>query len=248
MSGLQTLKDACRWINFFTPVEGHEVATYGGTAFVIVYDGRPYAITARHNAHSFRWADLIITKDRNSNLYAPIRKISYAGEGVGYAQGSDLADIAYIQFSAEITPDFFEGAVYNFDHLPVCISQSNDDLAIYGALSNQSEIDGVNIVAQFAELGFVDVGPHSHDVVLRSAKGQWLNSRVTDLSGFSGAPVYNTSQDALCGMMVRGGLSSIGVATVYYIDIADIARVLHSVNEGQQAGFYFKTVKHPTNS
>lgn len=224
------------------------MATYGGTAIVIVYDGRPYAITARHNAHDFAWADLIITKDRTSNVNAPIRAISYAGKGLGHAEGSDLLDIAFIQFDAGVTPDFFEGAVYDLDQVPVCVSQADDDLVIYGALSDQSEIDGMNIFSQFAELGFVDVGPHSHDVVLRSAKGRWLNSRVTHLAGLSGAPVYNTSQDGLCGMMVRGSLSEAGVATVHYIEIADIARVLHSVNEGQPAGYYRKVVAYPTRS
>lgn len=242
----QALKDACRWICFFTPVKGHEVATYGGTAIVIIYDGKPYAITARHNAHSFNWGDVIITKDRTSNKNASIRAISYPGRGLGHAEGSDLTDIVFIQFDAEVTVEFFEGAVYDLDRMPVCVSRPDDDLVVYGALSDQSAIDGMNIFTQFAELGFVDIGPHSHDVVLRSAKGQWLNSRVTHLAGLSGAPVYNISQDGLCGMMVRGSLSKGGVATVHYIDIADIARVLNSVNEGQMAGFYRKTVAHPT--
>lgn len=246
MSCPQPLKDACRCICFFTPVEGHEVATYGGTAIVIIYDGRPYAITARHNAHDFAWVDLIITKDRNSNVNAPIRAISYVGKGLGHADGSDLLDIAIIQFDTEVTPNFFRGAAYNLDHFPVCVSKLDDDLVIYGALSDQSVIERMSIFSQFAELGFVDVGPHSHDVVLRSAKGQWLNSSVTHLAGLSGAPVYNTSQDGLCGMMVRGSLSDAGVATVHYIDIADIARVLHSVNEGQPAGYYRKVVAYPT--
>lgn len=235
MSCPQRLKDACRWICFFTPIEGHEVATYGGTAIVIVYDGRPYAITARHNAHDFAWADLIITKDRTSNVNAPVRAISYAGKGCSPAGGSDLLDIAFIQFDTDVNPAFFEGAAYDLDQMPVCVSQPDDNLVIYGALSDQSAIDGIVIFSQFAELGFVDSGPNTHDIVLRSAKGQWLNSRLTRLAGLSGAPVYNTSQGGLCGIMLRGSLSEAGVATIHYIDIADIARGLHLVNEGQPA-------------
>lgn len=244
MTAPPRLKDACRWICFFTPVEGFEVATHGGTLFVVLYEGKPYAITVKHNVHDFRWQDLIITKDRTSNVSAFLRAISYPSSGFGHAEGTDLLDIAIVEFTDEVTAEFFHSAAYDLDRMPVCVSRPGDDLTVYGALTAPSGIDGMNVFTQYAELGFKDVGPNSHDVTLRTAHARWINPEVDHLGGLSGSPVYNATQDGLCGMMVRGGMPEKGRAMMSYIDISDIARILHSVHEGQRRGFYRKIVTH----
>lgn len=226
-------------------MEGWEVATHGGTMFLVVYDGAPFGLTAKHNLHSFAWSDLIVTKTRLSNFTAGLSAVSYAGRGLGRADGSDLLDVAIVQFSPDVGPDYFEGCIYNIDREDVCVSRLDDDLVFYGALSEASSIGDKEIRPTFAELGFIDVGPNTHDPVLRGAKGKWLESQVNDLAGMSGGPVFNTTQNALCGMTLRGGIASAGTATAHYIDIADIARVLHSVHRGHPGGFYRKVVAHP---
>lgn len=237
------LKDACRWVCFETDVEDWEVATHGGTLFVVVYMGVPYGLTAKHNQHSFAWKNLIVTKDRLSNQTAGLKAVSYAGAGLGSAAGSDLLDVAIIQFADDVTPDYFDGSAYDLDTEPVCASQSGDDLTIYGVLTAPSILEEKQIIPKFGELGFLDVGPNSHDPVLREARGQWLNSKVHDLGGLSGGPVYNATQEGLCGMILRGGIAvETGIATGHFIEIMDIARVLHSVHEGSRGGSYAKIV------
>ena len=232
MNILQSLKDACRWVCFETNIEGWEVATHGGTLFIVTYEGVPYGLTARHNLHSFEWGNLIVTKTRLGDRIAGLREVSYAKSILSDTDGSDLFDVAIVKFSADIDPEYFEGSIYDLDMMPVCESRVDDDLIIYGALTTPSFIGNSEIVATFAELGFVDVGPNSHDQVLREANGQWLNSKVNDLNGLSGCPVFNTTQGGLCGMMVRGGVAEdTGIATSHFVDILYIAHVLHSAHE-----------------
>lgn len=241
----QSLKDACRWICFHTNVEGWEVATHGGTMVLVAYEGTVYALTAKHNRHDFRWGDLIIGKSRVCNEVVGPRGICYASVGVGRADQSDLLDIAIILLADDVRPDYFAGAIYDLDREPVCASHLDDDLTIYGVVSSESEIDERDIRATFGELGFVDIGPNSHDIVLREAKGQWLESQVTNLAGISGCPVYNASQGGLCGMVLRGGVATTGIATIHYIEMRDIAVLLDSVHQQKSSGLYTKIVAHP---
>lgn len=243
----QSLKEACRWVCFETPVEGWEVATNGGTLFIVACDGIPYGLTARHNLHTYAWGHLIVTSSRKSNRLAGIRAVSYVGKATGHAEGSDLTDLAIVQFSPDVTAEFFDGSIYDLDEGDLCVSRFDDDLTIYGALSQDSRIGDKVVSATFAELGFRDNGPSFYDpAVLRSARGQWLESRVACLAGISGCPIFNTTQPGLCGMVLRGGIHpETGIATIHYLGIDDIARILHSVHEGNPTGFYHKTVAHP---
>jgi hypothetical protein len=56
------------------------------------------------------------------------------GVALGHADGSDLLDVAIVQFSADVGPDYFEGCIYNIDREEVCISRLDDDLVFYGAV------------------------------------------------------------------------------------------------------------------
>ena len=241
----QSLKDACRWVFFLTDFDDWEIATDGGTLFIVSYQGVPYGLTAKHNLHSYEWKDLLVTTTRQSSVQVGLKAVSYPGTGLGYARESDLMDIAVIQFAEDVTPATFEGSIYNLDVEPVCVSCLNDDLVVYGALTTPSSIGDRDVTPTYAELGFVDCGPHTHDPVLRSAKGQWINSSVSELNGLSGGPVYNTTRDGLCGMVVRGGVAKSGIATTHFIDISDIVRVLDSVHQDHRAGFYTKSVLRP---
>jgi len=50
-----------------------------------------------------------------------------------------------------------------------------------------------------------------------------------------------TSANALCGMVVRGGMTR-NRCQIYFIDIFDIMRLLESVSERRESAYYTKTV------
>jgi hypothetical protein len=45
----------------------------------------------------------------------------------------------------------------------------------------------------------------------------------SSITGISGSPVYNKTANALCGMVIRGGMSG-PACTIYYVDVLDIVR------------------------
>lgn len=242
---LQALKDCCRFLCFETDVEGFEVATHGGTLFVVEWEGVPYAITAKHNLHDFHWQDLTVTKTRTSTFLAGLTAVYYASQGTGAAQGSDILDIAVVQFTSDVTSAFFEGTAFELREAHVRRSAPGEALTAYGALKEFSTIGDKLITPQFADLGFVDKAPHPYDPALREAEGQWLHSDISDLAGLSGAPVYNNTQDGLCGMVVRGGINQDGLARMHYVEMCDILRLLRAVHEGRSSDGYVKSVAHP---
>jgi hypothetical protein len=245
MSVPAPLKEACRFICFETPVEGFEVATHGGTLFVVLLEGKPYGLTAKHNLHDFAWRNLIVTRTRLSTDIAGIKSVCYAGRGTEAAEGSDLLDIAVVEFQSDVTPSYFYEASFDLSQKVLCRSVPGDELLAYGTLTDFSQIENQIIAPNFAELGFTDVAPHNHDPVLRAAKGQWASTPIKRLSGLSGGPVFNATRGGLCGMTVRGGIGDDGIATLHYIDAFDIVQLLGAIHRGYGSGRYMKTVAHP---
>lgn len=242
LASLDRLKVASRFIMFETPYSGYEVATNCGTLFLVELEGTPYGLTARHNLHDFRWSDLLVTDHRFGIKTAGLRAVHYLEAAIGAAVGSDLSDLAIVCFSETVTPAFFGGTAFDISQPFLALSGTGDDLLAYGNIAEASHLNKNEIHATFAELGFRDVGPNAFDVVLRDAEALWDQSHIANLAGMSGGPVFNLTKGGLSGMMVRGGVTGPNTAKMYYIDIADIVRVLHAVHDNEPMGAYIKVV------
>lgn len=236
------LISASRPVLFHTDVEGHEIATWGGTLFLVEENGTPYALTAKHNLHDFAWRDLVVTNTRQDRRLARVRSVSYPTDGTLAAEGSDLLDLAVVQFAPEVTSNFFEGQVFPLADHSICSSEAGDDLIAYGALSEFSKIEDRKIRPVFGELGFMDCGSHKHDPILREGRAAYEGHPMTKLEGLSGAPIYNTSKNGLAGMMLRGGLRPDGSANMLYAEVTDILEVMRTVQTGEVTGSYAKTI------
>jgi hypothetical protein len=59
--------------------------------------------------------------------------------------------------------------------------------------------------------------------------------------GLSGAPVFNVSQRALCGMVMRGGMNE-NLCTIWYADMFDIGQLLAAVHEERSEHYYRKNI------
>ncbi|CAN5117704.1 hypothetical protein BH10PLA2_BH10PLA2_00070 [soil metagenome] len=227
---------------FETDVTDFEIATYGGSLFVVSFEGRPYVITAKHNLHDFNWRQLVILDSRFGRNVAGLDGAFFITSPENDAEGSDVADIVIITLAESVDLSFFRPAPFDLSLGSAAVAWPGDELAIYAALSQVSYISDKQISAQFAELGFQDTGPHSHDPVLRSAIAKWEGTEFSAVEGMSGAPVYNMTRDGISGMVVRGVMHDDGMAHAHYIDIQDIFRLIVRVHHGVEYDRYIKLV------
>lgn len=239
---LTVLKAAARMPFFETGVVGWDYATYGGTVFLVEIEGKPYAITASHVRRDFAWKELCITDEKHGREIAGLKTVHHASDLVGDAEGTDFGDVTVIEFSDDVTPEFF-AHLYPLNAETTGRAEAGDALIAYGSPKQMSEIDDETIKPVFAALGFVDTGPHAHDPFLRTAEGQWADPVLTSLSGMSGGPIFNTTKDVLSGVMIRGGITGQN-AFAKFIDIEDVMRLVGAIHSGKSGMTYRKTVKH----
>lgn len=86
---------------FQTEYVGFEYVTHGGTILVVSIEDKPYGITARHIAQDFHWQHLCVMDRTQGTMIAGLKSIAYANNLAKSAAGTDLGDIAIIEFSDE---------------------------------------------------------------------------------------------------------------------------------------------------
>jgi hypothetical protein len=113
--------------------------------------------------------------------------------------------------------------------------------SVAAALKTKSEITEDTIAPIYCLLEMADDTPSSNDPTLRRAIGKFDNPEFTDVLGLSGSPVFNVTQRALCGMVVRGAMNA-DVCTLWYVDMFDIAQLLATIYEDRAETYYRKQV------
>jgi hypothetical protein len=238
----QDFGTAVRVVLFETGDQAWPIATHGGTLFVVIYRGRPYGLTCRHVFKSFDWGQLIVSNLKDCGTHqADPRSIAYPSNPTGDAVDTDMLDIAVLQFGAEIGPGFFRDSGYIIDPKTVTTSKVGDQLHVSGALKSPSEITETEVAPKFCLLEMVDDTPDSNDPTLRSAFSMFERPQFQDVVGLSGSPVFNLTQSALCGMVVRGAMDKDN-CRLWYVDMFDICKLLAAVHDGDESTFYHKTI------
>ena len=75
---------------------------------------------------------------------------------------------------------------------------------VFGILKEKTTLDDV-LAPIHGRLKFTDTGLSNSDTTLRQATAQYVERNFDSIEGMSGAPVYDETANALCGMVVRGG-------------------------------------------
>jgi hypothetical protein len=243
--------DAVRPVFFQTEYEEFLYATDGGTLFLVRFKGRIYGITARHvfTGNGFEPNRLFVTREKfakKGTPPAPIEGIYYPSSPHGAAEGTDIVDLCLIEFDEDMAPDFFVGSPYDMDTGPVRSSVAGHSLAVYGVLKEKTTIihaDGKpgDIVIGYCQLEYADTTLTTHDAILREAKAEFLAPAFSSITGISGSPVYDKTAGALCGMVVRGGMTG-AKSNIRFIDMFDIVRFLQGVDSGATRTDYKKIV------
>jgi hypothetical protein len=237
----QDFRTSARFVFFDTGYSDWQYATHGGTLFVVLYKGRPYALTCLHILKDFKWEQLAITDKRTGSNVAGLKSISYPSRPKDAAVDTDILDIAVVEFSDDVDGMFFGDAPYLLDSKTIAGSDVGDILHAYGALKANSRIDECSISSAFALLEINDNTDTSHDPTLRRAIGKFDEPEFSEVQGMSGSPVFNVTKNGLCGVVVRGSLNA-GECTIRYVDIQDVCQLLASVHEGLTEVYYHKTI------
>jgi hypothetical protein len=234
----QDFRDCARMVFYDTGNPQWQYATHGGTAFVVVFNGRPYAFTCKHVLHDFEWRQLVITNTKVGRKIAGLQSVAYPTQPHGAAEDTDIVDLVIIEFAPDVTATFFKDTAYILDSSTATTSQLGDQLYVAGVLKEKVNM-GKGITPGFCCIEFVDSGEYS-DPTLREAHAKYENPKFSSITGLSGAPVYNARANALCGMVVRGGMNGSECA-IKYFDISDMMQLLKGVHEGQAQAFYHKS-------
>jgi Trypsin-like peptidase domain len=237
----QDFRDAVRFVFFDTGLAEWQYATHGGTMFVVRFGGSHYALTCKHVLKDFDWRQLVVTNEKGGTKIAGLKAVFYPSQPKEAAVDSDILDVAVIQFSHDIGPDYFNDCAYVLDAKTVATSRTGDVVHVAGALKSQSAISEDKIAPIYCLLELADNTLSSADPTLRSAIGKYKNPEFSDVVGLSGSPVFNVTKEALCGMVVRGGMSN-DECTLRYIDIFDIMQLLGAIDKGLTETHYKKTV------
>jgi hypothetical protein len=227
----QDIKAAVRPVLYQTDCEEWPYS-HGGSLFVVNFEGRCYGLTCSH----------VIGDDGANHLFiapSPIPAIGMRPASIERVarindQASELKDIAVICFSDEICPEFFDGTAYVIGPGTVGTSDTAHILKVYGFLSTKTFVncEAKSITGGYCDLQFHDVGVRSLDPFLRQALATYAGPNFSSLDGISGAPVFDETMGRLCGMVVRAGLNDLGEATLWYIDILHIVKLVEAVHAG----------------
>lgn len=240
----QDFRDSVRFVMFETGVVGWEYGTHGGTAFIVNYGGRFWGITCRHVLVDFKWKQLALTDSKFGRNIAELRLVYYPSEPIEAAEGSDILDIAVVEFSADADAAFFNDRAYIIDDNTISSANVGDQLQVNGLLKEKTQIGENQIAPVFALLDFADEGPSRFDPALRQASAKFLKPDFQSLTGLSGSPVFNRTARRLCGVVVRGTLNQ-DHGTIRYIEISDVLEILTAIVNGTMCTRYSKTIKHP---
>jgi hypothetical protein len=247
----QSFKTATRFIFYETGFEGWPFATHGGTLFVVLYRGKPYGLTCRHVFGAFDWQRLMVTAGQHGGGNVGLSQIAYASNPVDHAVDTDILDIAVVLFADDVGAASFTDPAYVVDPKTVTTSKPGDALRIHGVLKTPTAITPDAIAPKFCLMEIVDNTPFSHDPTLRTGFGVFDRPEFSDVVGLSGSPVFNVTQNGLCGMVVRGSMQG-NTCVIRYVDMFDICKLLESIHEGHPATSYQRlqtlTVKVPLGS
>lgn len=234
--------ESIRPVFFETEFDEFRYATHGGTLFIVKFRGRPYAVTCKHVMGDFDVRKLFVTQQKQADkgsMPAPVKTFCFPSSPTGQAVGSDVEDICVIEFDDDIASDFFHHSEYDLDS--TVESGTGDRLLVAGVLKDKSFISPPDITFGYSRLEFEDAGPTS-DPLLRLAKAEFRAPQFETVTGLSGAPVFNVAKNALCGMVIRGGMSGT-TCEIRYVEISDILRLLDAVASDNANCSYTKNRK-----
>lgn len=218
------------------------------------FRGKNYALTCGHVFKEFPHGRLFIPSEKyaqKGDMPAPIHGICYPSSPIDGAEGTDISDVCVIEFTDEMPPGFFKDSAYVVEDATVTTASLGHELLVAGVLKEKTSIVPPDIVIGYCNLQLKDMGPTSDPFLRRAlavfAQVLFGRGEFTTVTGISGSPVFDRTANALCGMVVRGGMTG-PVCHLYYLDASDILRLLQAVHDRAAKIYYTKNVAVPIRS
>ncbi len=223
---MKDIKRAVRMVLFANESEEYPYTSYGGTLFIIRYNGKFYALTCKHVFQEYTINELIVFREsqpKKGSLSAQIKEMGL------FAGDDELRDLAVIEFDNDIAPDYFGNDFFDLNAQSIELSEVAQSLKVYGYIREKINIDheAKSIKVLWVDLQMHDSGAASEDHFIRRAQATWPNSPFKSVAGLSGAPMVSGSVGRLCGMVVRGNMSG-DAATLWFIDVFHILKALEA--------------------
>ena len=127
------ITDSVRVILFATGLDEHPYATHGGTLFIVSLQGKLFGITCRHVFADFPNDALLVTQEKHAKTgsrFALVEGLRYPSTPSRHAVDTDITDLCAIEFSSEVTPDFFFETAFPLDELNATTANIGDDLTV----------------------------------------------------------------------------------------------------------------------
>ncbi len=229
---------------FHTDYEEFQYATYGGTLFVVEYEGRLFALTCQHVFKDFPRERLFITAEKQAkkgSKPAPIKGFCNPSAPKGGAVDTDIVDLCIIELADDLASSFFGHTAYVINESTVGTAKEGAPLLVAGVLKEKTEIALPDIRIGYCRLQFQDNGAYKPDPFLREAITEFGQPEFSSIVGISGSPVFDMAQERLCGMVMRGGMKD-KRSFILYFDIMDILVCLKMVRSGAREVAYTKGI------
>lgn len=205
---------------FATTLNGEQyLSSHGGCVTIGWLNGRPFALTCRHVIGDYNPHQLVVSESLWGETCRGINGfIDIKGEREDTAE-SELEDIAVCTW-LDPQPDFPLSEAVNFDQ--AVDAQVGDCLVITGFPKSEADYFSQPAKVFALQLETTDMGVLGTDRFLRMAGGISDDGLgISDLSGFSGGLVFNITQSAPSGLVVRGGIDGSHVM-LYYVSISTV--------------------------
>ena len=240
----QDLFEATRPVLFETEFDDFSIATHGGTLFLISTRDRLFGISPKHvlgrtGPDQFVPEALYTCQHNREPRGDRLRlKCAYSMEvpPEETLEGThDAFDLMIWEFQP---PEANETSCYLWDSRTITAVKPSAKVMVVGFLKDTSAITslGPNVsrsdVQPFKAVArhVRNAGDDECGLVAKSYLPAALVDKIGSLKGLSGSPVYDLSQESVCGMVIRGGLhSESNLMTLRFMSAKFIDRALQSI-------------------
>ena len=111
----QDFRKSVRFVMFETTEPAWVYATHGGTAFIVNYRSKYFGITCGHVRGDFSWNRLVLTSERFGQTVCGISAGFYPSTPIGYAEESDILDVAVASLSDDVDATLLNDTPYIID-------------------------------------------------------------------------------------------------------------------------------------
>jgi|GEM_PF-4894498 len=229
---------------FQTELSDFPVATHGGVITLIEYRNQLFGVTCQHVISDFQYKDVVITTHRNGGEklrtvggYFPTRPIDDAIE-------SDLLDLVIFRISKDVDSSKFQDPPVQLGEAELFYIKDQALLRAYGTLKDQTSFMPDESCITFFELQVQYQRKKLLHGILHLASMKPQSAALKNLHGMSGGPIFHEESQQLCGLVLRGGITSENQYRLWFIDIHDVREMLKAGLNPNKIHHYNKLVYH----